>query len=143
MSDLTWTREPSPHWDADKQRIVGDAPAGIFDPAYAEFAAGAAAPGEWWRAERGGAVVGFGWMDVVWGDAEILVATAPDARGCGVGSFVMEHLVAEAASKGLNYVYNRVREGHPEAAALTAWLQGRGFEGRDDGRLVRRARRSG
>ncbi len=142
-SDLQWIREPSPHWDAAKQRIIGEAPAGIFDASYGTLTVGDAAPGEWWRVERAGAVLGFGWMDVVWGDAEILLATADDVRGGGVGSFVMEHLVEEAAGKGLNYVYNRVREGHPHGAALTAWLQARGFEARDDGRLVRRARRAG
>ena len=73
---LSWSKEESPRWDADKKRIVGSMPKGVFDVRYAELAEGDVVPGEWWRVEDDGAVVGFGWLDIVWGDAEILLATA-------------------------------------------------------------------
>ncbi len=133
---LEWIRENPPRWDADKARIVGDAPEGIFGlPRRAE---GELVAGEWWRVEEDGRVVGYGWMDTVWGDAEILLAVDPAARGRGVGSFVVERLEAEAAARGLNYLYNVVRPTHPERDAVVAWLEGRGFERRRDGRLVKR-----
>ena len=47
MTDLTWNHEDSPTWDADKQRVIGSAPEGAFDLAYAD---GASLPGDWWAA---------------------------------------------------------------------------------------------
>ncbi len=137
MSELTWIRERLPVWDAPKARIVGQAPAGVFDTRYAELSEGAPVPGEWWRAERDGAVVGYGWLEVVWGDAEVLLATAPDARRQGVGAFVLEQLEREARSRGLRYLYNVVRPTHPAAAEVAAWLSERGFRPSEDGRLLR------
>jgi N-acetylglutamate synthase-like GNAT family acetyltransferase len=134
---LSWTRERSPIWDADKIRIVGEAKAGIFDTRYGELAEGAPVPGEWWRVERDGQAVGYGWLEVVWGDAEILLATAADARGQGVGAFALENLEREAKQRGLNYLYNVVRPTHPEAEGVTAWLTKRGFKATEDGRLLR------
>ena len=73
----------------------------------------------------------------MWGDAEILLATDPEHRGQGVGTFVLEHLEHEAKERGLNYVYNTVRPTHPDREAVTAWLEKRGFEPSEDGSLLR------
>ena len=139
MSKYSWIHERSPSWDADKARIVGGAPAGVFDETYTTLTIGDLAPGEWWRVERDGVVVGYGWMDVVWGDAEILVATDPAHRGAGAGSFALAKLGTEAATRGLNYVYNVVRETHPHATQLRHFLERNGFKPAEDGRLSRRA----
>ena len=136
---MDWIKEIGGRWDDNKARIIGGAAAGIFDDRYAQTAPGDLVPGMWWRVERDGAVVGYGWMDVVWGDAEILMATSPDAEGSGVGSFILENLGREAAGKGLNYIYNTVRATHPNADAVARWLRRRGFEDQQDGRLTRRA----
>lgn len=133
---LKWVHESPAHWDRDKKRIVGDIPAGIFDRRYRERKEGELLPGEWWRVEDDGEVVGYGWLDVVWGDAEILLATAPGARGRGVGSFTLEQLEREARSRGLNYLYNVVRPTHPDASAVTRFFEARGFEASEDGSLV-------
>ena len=132
-----WIRETHPSWDADKQHIIGDAPAGIFDRRYAALAAGAPLLGEWWRVTSDGRTLGYGWLDAAWGDAEILLATAPAARRQGVGAFILERLEAEARTRGLNYLYNVIRPTHPEAAALRAWLERHGFEAAPDSSLVR------
>ena len=79
---LRWIRETPAHWDANKARIVGGAPPGIFDTRYKTCKIGELVPGEWWRVEDDAAVVGYGWLDVVWGDAEILLATDPSAQSC-------------------------------------------------------------
>jgi N-acetylglutamate synthase-like GNAT family acetyltransferase len=134
---LSWTRESPPTWDDAKRRIVGGAPAGVFE-GLKGLPPGAVLPGEWWRAERDGRVVGYGWMDVTWGDAEILLAADPAERRHGVGTFVLDRLDEEAAKTGLRYLYNIVPEGHPEARALTGWLQRRGFETSGEGWLLRR-----
>ena len=128
MTDLTWTHEDSPTWDADKQRVVGSAPEGAFDLAYAD---GASLPGDWWAARTpDGAVLGYGWLDATWGgDAEILLAVDASSRQQGVGSFVIAQLEREAASRGLNYVYNTVRASHPERDELHDWLAVRGYRG--------------
>ena len=127
---LTWTHEDSPTWDADKQRVVGSAPEGVFDLSYPD---GAALPGDWWSARTpDGTAVGYGWLDATWGgDAEILLAVDVAAQGQGVGSFVIGRLEDEAASRGLNYVYNTVRSSHPSRDDLHDWLAVRGYRGAD------------
>ena len=134
---LTWHRD-LPVWDADKKRVVGGTPPGVLDSRYAHIADGAQVPGNWFRVEEDGAVVGYGWVDVVWGDAEILLATSPEAQKRGVGTFILDHLDEEARRMGLNYIYNMVRPTHPDAEAVTAFLVKRGFESKPDGRLTRR-----
>jgi GNAT superfamily N-acetyltransferase len=134
---LSWSRETTPTWNDDKRRIVGGAPAGVFS-ALRALPDGAVLPGDWWRAERDGRAVGYGWMDVTWGDAEILLATAPEGQRRGVGTFVLDRLDEEAARQGLRYLYNVVPEGHPEAKVLANWLQRRGFEVSGEGWLLRR-----
>jgi ribosomal protein S18 acetylase RimI-like enzyme len=134
---LRWIPESPAVWDADKARIVGAAPEGIFDTRYAEATEGDLVPGEWWRVEDDGRTVGYGWLDVNWGDAEILLATAPEAQSRGVGSFVLTNLEHEARARGLNYLYNVVRATHPDADRVTAWLKKRSFTASADGRLLR------
>ncbi len=128
MADLTWAHEPNPTWDTDKQRVVGGAPDGVFD---LQHAAGSALPGDWWAARSAsGEVVGYGWLDATWGgDAEILLAVDPAAQRQGVGSFVIARLESEAAIRGLNYVYNTVRDAHPQRDDLYDWLAVRGYRG--------------
>ena len=143
MGDLAWVAEPQPaRWDEDKARIVGDEAEGVFRSQYAGFKTGDIIPGTWFRVERDGEVVGYGWMDLIWGNAEILVATRPDARGRGVGSFVLEKLRDEASSAGMKYVTNVVRQTHPEKDRVTQWLEKRGFAAGEDGRLFRALSRS-
>ncbi len=146
---LRWIRETPAHWDGGKARIVGGAAPGIFDSRFKTCRQGDLVSGEWWRVEDGGddggdprtprRTVGYGWLDVVRGDAEILLATDPEATHRGVGSFILDHLDEEARSRGLRYLYNLVRPTHPRAATLTAWLEKRGFTGSEDGRLLRMA----
>ncbi len=133
-----WIREFSPAWDGGKARIVGGAPAGVFS--LGTYQPGERIPGEWWRVEEGGNPVGYGWIDVAWGDAEMLLAVDADWRGLGVGTFVLDHLEREAALRGLNYLRNVVRPTHPERERVTGWLVARGFEPSDDGVLCRRVR---
>ena len=98
-------------------------------------------PGDWWHVEEDGQVVGFGWMDANFGDAEVLLAVAPEAQSKGVGGFIVEQLAREAASHGLNYMYNVVNPQHPRREAVTAWLGKHGFEpSHDDESLRRRVR---
>ena len=133
---LRWIHESPAQWDAGKQTLVDGAPEGIF--ATSEYVPGDLVPGEWWRVEDGGRLVGYGWMDCTWGDAEILLVVAPDARGRGVGGFILDRLEEEARVRGLNYLYNVVPESHPEPERVSAWLRRRRFAGVDSGRLMRR-----
>jgi GNAT superfamily N-acetyltransferase len=137
---LTWFHEDTPRWDADKARILGAVASGSID--VPELSTGDLAPGEWFRVERGGTIVGYGWMDCTWGDAEILLAVHPDESGAGVGTFILDRLEHEAAASGLNYLCNAVKPTHPQRDAITRWLVGRGFQASGDGLLKRRVRRS-
>ena len=93
---FTWTHEDTPRWNEPKRRIVGRAPAGIFDRRFTELEDDAPLPGEWWRVERDGAPVGYAWLDAVWGDAEITLAVDADARGRGAGTFALDRIEDEA-----------------------------------------------
>src|SRR5208337_908633 len=102
---LTWTKENSPRWDADKQRVLGPAELAAASP-------GEPVANEWWRVTDSGEVAGYGWLDSEWGDARITFVVAPGRRGRGVGAFILEHLEDEAAARGLNYIYNVVPDTH-------------------------------
>ena len=128
-----WIHENPAVWDIEKARIVGGAKDGIFDARYGSATEGDLVPGEWWRVVEDGRTVGFGWLDVCWGDAEILMAVEPEAQGKGVGSYLLTQLDKEARKRGLRYMYNVVRPTHPDAEKLAAWLEERGFAARSDG----------
>lgn len=134
---LTWHRETAPVWNEDKQRIVGGAPPGAIN--LGTFAPGAVVPGDWFRVEGDGRVVGYGWMDHAWGDAEILLAVDPGSQDGGIGTFILDRLEDEAAARGINYVYNVVPDRHPDPAGLERWLLRRGFVASQDDRLLKRA----
>ena len=134
--ELRWIQESPPYWDAAKARIIGAAPPGTFGPdRLSRLRDGDLLPGDWFRVEAGDRVVGFGWMDTTWGDAEILLAVDPERRNVGVGSFILDHLEEEARARGLNYVYNTVSPRHPDGAGVTAWLERRHFTSFEDGSL--------
>jgi GNAT superfamily N-acetyltransferase len=134
---LAWRRESPAHWDADKRRIVGGAPKGVFS--IGPFDEGAVVPGDWWRVEDDGRAVGYGWMDHSWGDAEVLLAVDPGCEHRGIGTFILDRLEDEAAGRGINYLYNVVPEAHPDRAGLTRWLLRRGFSASHEGGLLKRA----
>jgi N-acetylglutamate synthase-like GNAT family acetyltransferase len=132
---LAWVRESGALWDADKQRIIGGAAGRL---AVAASAPGAVLPGDWWRVEDDGRIVGYGWMESSWGDAEVLLAVHSADQSRGVGTFILDRLDKEAAARGLNYLYNVVPAGHPDPGGLKRWLLQRGFTGAKDGDLFRR-----
>ncbi|MEQ1503435.1 MAG: GNAT family N-acetyltransferase [Myxococcota bacterium] len=136
-----WSHDRPPLWDVSKRQIVGAAPRGVF-PALKQLTEGALAPGDWWAVRFEGRVVGWGWMDVTWGDAEVSFAVDPDAQRQGVGAFIVDRLDEEAARQGLRYLYNVVPAVHPDGAKLTVWLERQGFVPSGDGGLLRRAVRS-
>ena len=130
---LQWVREDDPRWDADRERVFSSVPEGVFRTEARR--SGERLSSDWWRVERDGRVVGYGWLDDVWGDAEILLAVDAAERRTGVGAFLLRELEREAAARGLNYVVNVVRETHPDRAAVSAWLERHGFVAAEDGRL--------
>src|SRR5579875_2703144 len=97
-----WEKEDTPRWDQDRERLFGDAElaaTGLRRPG-----AGAPLADEWWRVTDGdGTVVGYGWLDSEWGDAQIAFVVDPARRGAGIGAFILAQLDREAAGRGLNY----------------------------------------
>lgn len=135
---LQWIREDDPRWDDDKQRLFG--PAELAATALVPPAPGAPVADEWWHvADEKGAVVGYGWLDSEWGDAEVTFLVAEGRRGEGIGDFIIDHLEAEAAARGLNYIYNVVPAASPDHGWVSDWLLGHGFVP-GDGDLRRRVR---
>ena len=98
---LRWIRESPARWDSGKQRIVGERPKGTFRYPWVSDARheGEIIPGDWWRVEdqADGRLVGYGWMDITWGDAEVLLATDPAYCDKGVGSFILENWTTRGA----------------------------------------------
>lgn len=133
---LSFIHESPARWDDNKARVFASAPPGVFD--FSHYKASDLLPGDWWRAEENGAPVGFGWMDAVWGDAEILLVVAAGEQTRGVGSFILDRLEAEAARHGLNQLYNVIPTAHPDPDRLRAWLLKRHFQPSEDGSLLRR-----
>jgi N-acetylglutamate synthase-like GNAT family acetyltransferase len=133
-----WVPETPARWDRGKAEVFGD-----LDPALFGIDASIDAPlgDEWWRAEDGTGVVGYGRLDGSWGDAEILIVVRPECHGRGIGAFVLDRLEQEAAARHLNYVYNVVPARHPERARVAAWLRRRGFTENADGELRKRVSR--
>jgi len=131
-----WIHEAPARWDADKEAVLGGAPPGALE--LEPLRRSDILPGDWWRVEEDGRTVAYGFMDAVWGDAEILVAVAPQAHGQGLGGFVLDRLEEEARARGLRYLYNVVRPTHPRAAEVTRWLTSRGFKESDEGGVLRR-----
>src|SRR4051812_12650178 len=141
-AQLRWVKDDDPRWDADRERVFSTLGTDVF-PGLARHM-GDRLPNDWWRVETDAGVVGYGWLDDVWGDAEILLAVEEPARGTGAGSFALARLEDEARARGLNYVLNVVRDTHPERAAVTAWFLAHGFTGTEDGALHKQVReRSG
>lgn len=136
--DLRWIREGITHWDEHKHRIIGRAQPGVFDDRYRRLTVHELLPGEWWRVEdAAGRVVGYGWLEVAWDDADALLAVDPSLERRGVGSFILERLEAEAQGRGLRHVTNLVRPTHPRREAVTRFLRARGFVPQSDGRLAK------
>src|SRR4051812_49563340 len=132
-AQLRWVKDDDPRWDADRERVFSRLGPEVF-PGLARNM-GDRLPGDWWRVQTDDGVVGYGWLDDVWGDAEILLAVEGSARGTGAGAFTLARLEDEAAARGLNYVVNVVRDTHPDRDAVTAWFLAHGFSGTEDGRL--------
>lgn len=132
-----WIHESPAQWDREKSRLIAGAAPGIFDPRLLDRPLGSLLPGDWWRAEDHGEVVGYGWMDLIWGDAEILLVVDARARGRGIGSWILDRLEQEAFASGVRYMYNQIRVTHPDLDAVQRWLEGRRFVASGDGRLLR------
>jgi GNAT superfamily N-acetyltransferase len=135
---LGWTRENTPRWDADKRRLFG--PGELAATGLSAPAPDAPVADEWWRVTGdSGQVVGYGWLDSEWGNAEITFLVAACHRGAGIGGYIVDRLEAEAAARGFNYIYNVVPPASPHRDWVTAWLLQRGFTP-GDGDLRRRVR---
>jgi GNAT superfamily N-acetyltransferase len=134
---LEWVFEHPALWDEPKIRIIGEAAAGVFDARFRRCTPGQTLPGDWWHAmDKGtGKVLGYGWLDIVWGDAEVTFAVDPRAEKQGVGSYILSQMELEVRRRGVNYLYNTVRPTHPDADVVTAWLVKRGFKRSEDGSL--------
>ena len=132
---LRWIHENPARWDDGKAAIVGGADEGTFD--LSKYEDLDVLPGEWWRVEDDGTVVGYGWMDYTWGEGEMLLAVHPDRKRTGVGTFILDRIEDAARARNLRYLYNVVRDSHPDSAGVTRWLEARRFRP-DRGRLVRK-----
>lgn len=134
---MLWIRELPAHMDEHKLAVLRAAGEGVFHVARSPRLA--LLPGDWWRVTDGQKILGYGWMDTSWGDAEILLAVDPEAQKAGVGNFILDRLESEARERGLNRLYNVIPAKHPEPARLRAWLEKRGFKSVGEGGLLQRA----
>lgn len=134
---LYWQQEANPIWDADKARIIGATPATLF-PSLRSLERGAALANQWGHVLMDGAIVAYGWMDVTWGEAEVLLAVDTAACRQGIGTFILDRLDEAASSAGVRYLTNVVPPSHPDPEGLTSWLVRRGFSVVGEGGILRR-----
>ena len=133
---MDWVKEDVPRWDSDKQRLFDDT--ALLSVGMDRPGAGTPLADEWWHVvDDEGAIVGYGWLDSEWGDAQITFFVDPSRRGEGIGSFVLDHLEDESHKRGLNYIYNVVPDSHPDRAWMTGWLQRHGLRESTHGDLRR------
>jgi GNAT superfamily N-acetyltransferase len=133
----TWHAEPNPaRYDDAKRAFFSALPPGAVHVQ----PAGDLLPGRWWRLDDDqGHTVAYGWMDVTWGDAQILLAVHPDHQREGHGAVVLDHLADEAHKAGLSYLFNTIPADHPAPDAARAFLTANGFVASGlDGTLLRR-----
>ncbi len=136
---FTWQKDDDPRWDADRTRLFDES--GLASVGMTRPADGAPVADEWWRAtDESGELVGYGWLDSEWGDAQISFFVAPDRRGAGVGAFILDKLEDEARRRGLNHIYNVVPDSHPDRRWMTHWLTLHGFRDSGRGELRRHVR---
>ncbi|WP_408899696.1 GNAT family N-acetyltransferase (plasmid) [Nocardioides sp. R1-1] len=82
--------------------------------------------------------MGYRRLDISWGgDAEIFLAVERSAQQRGIGSFILASLEDEAARRGINYVFNVIRD-HAQRVYVHDWLVVRGVRGAIDGDLRKR-----
>jgi ribosomal-protein-alanine N-acetyltransferase len=71
------------------------------------------------RPRGGGAAVAFGNYWLVRDEVHLLnLATHPDSRRCGLGSLLLDHVIAFARRRGCRYVTLEVRRGNAAALGL-------------------------
>jgi ribosomal-protein-alanine N-acetyltransferase len=70
-------------------------------------------------------ILGYGLMSYAMDEAHILnICVNPDSRRCGIGAYVLEHLMAQARQREVDWVLLEVRKSNLAAIAL---YQGAGF----------------
>lgn len=136
---MEWVKEDVPRWDASKQAMFDDT--ALLSVGMDRPAPDASLADEWWHVVADdGEVVGYGWLDSEWGDAQIAFFVDPARRGSGIGAFIVDRLEAEARRRGLNYLYNVVPATHPDRAWMTQWLRRHGLRESSHGDLRRQVR---
>jgi N-acetylglutamate synthase-like GNAT family acetyltransferase len=136
---MEWVRETPARWDRAKAAALGELAPELFG--LGRPTDGDPLADEWWRVEQDGEVLGYGRLDETWGDAEVLMLVTPARRACGVGSFILAQLEAEATARQVNYIYNVVPQRHPDPESVTGFLTTHGFEHTDVGELRKRVAR--
>jgi GNAT superfamily N-acetyltransferase len=132
---MQWIHENPARWDDNKAAVLSSAP-GVYRGAQNP---GGLIAGDWWRVEADGQTVGYGWMDVTWGYAPVLLAVLPAHRKTGVGAFILDRLEDEARARGLAYLFNVIPPDLPDPEAVSSWLCAHRFESSQaDGKLLRR-----
>jgi hypothetical protein len=122
---LHWTKEGSPRWDTDKQRLFGpDALASVGstsplpEPRSPTSGGGLATT-------PGPSSVTAGWTRNVATLRSRSWSTRPGAAPASAASSWTG--LRTRPPRGLNYIYNVVPDAHPDAARMTRWLTTRGF----------------
>ncbi|GEM_PF-5388488 len=122
---MYWIKEDKAIWNENKARIIGSNIGSFFldFPVQSDIL-----PGEWFNlTDENGEIVGYGWINVSEGDAEISVAIDGKYQGRGYGSQIIDNLYREVESLGFEEIIVVVRQENPNASDVVKWAYKNGY----------------
>lgn len=119
-----WIKEEEPVWDSDKEDIIDCAPQGSFNMGPKS---NGTISGDWWKLVENKRVIGYGWISMISGDAELLIAVRKSEQHKGYGNIILENLEMEASKLKHNKVVAIIQSENINAVNIIYWLDRKGF----------------
>lgn len=122
---MCWIKEEKPLWDRNKIKIIGSN-IGCF--VISDIQEGDKLEGKWFKlTDKYGQIVGYGWIDIIGGEAEISVAVDKKYKGNGYGTQIINNLYTEIKKLGFDEVIAVVREENSNAEDVIRWVYKNGY----------------
>jgi ribosomal protein S18 acetylase RimI-like enzyme len=121
---MDWIQEQPALWDETKQNILG-ANKGAFDIEHTQV--GGELDGVWFKLIDNNEIIGYGWIDLAYGNPEISIAVDSHKRFSGYGNTILRNLEEKALALGFSEVECIVRRKNADAINAIKWFHRNGF----------------